>query len=109
MFSISGVRTMKKTMIAMVALAAMAAGTAQANPGKDLFSAQCSSCHGMNAEGQGMFPKLAGHAVADTQSKLKTYRSGGNVGPMSSMMWGMAGGLSDQQIADVAAYLASIK
>jgi cytochrome c553 len=100
---------MKKTMIAMVALAAMATGTAQANAGKSLFSNQCASCHGVNAEGMGMFPKLSGQSEAALSTKLKTYRSGGQVGPMTAMMAPMAMGLSDQQITDVSAYLASIK
>lgn len=101
---------MKKTLVAIAAVAAMGSTSAFAGDvaaGKTLFANSCASCHGVNAEGQGMFPKLAGQAAADVTSKLNTYKSGGQVGPMTSMMAPMAMGLSDADIANVAAYLAS--
>ncbi|MFW6343061.1 MAG: c-type cytochrome, partial [Halothiobacillaceae bacterium] len=41
------------------AMTAFAAGTAIAADeaaGKQLYGSSCASCHGMNGEGQGMFP-----------------------------------------------------
>lgn len=85
--------------------AAAAAGDVAA--GKTKFAA-CVSCHGMNGEGQGMFPKVAGQSAADLAVKLKKYRAGETVGPNSAMMAPNAAGLSDGDIADLSAYIASL-
>lgn len=86
--------------------AAAAGGDAEA--GKAKFTSSCASCHGMNGEGQGMFPKLAGHAADKTSELLKKYRAGEQVGPNSAMMAPIAGPLSDADIANLAAYIAKI-
>lgn len=91
---------------ALMASGAAVAGDAAA--GKALFAGQCASCHGANAEGQGMFPKLAGQSAADITAKLNAYKAGEQVGPMTSMMAPMATGLSDADIANVAAYVSSL-
>ena len=70
--------------------------------------ATCAACHGMNAEGQGIFPKLVGQSAADLSSKLKKYRAGEQVGPMTAMMTPNASGLSDGDIDDLSAYIASL-
>ncbi|MFZ5466141.1 MAG: c-type cytochrome [Pseudomonadota bacterium] len=85
--------------------AAAAAGDVAA--GKTKFAA-CASCHGMNGEGQGMFPKVAGQSATDLAAKLKKYRAGETVGPNSAMMAPNAAGLSDGDIADLSAYIASL-
>ncbi len=90
---------------AAAAPAAAAAGDVAA--GKTKFAA-CASCHGMNGEGQGMFPKVAGQSAADLAAKLKKYRAGETVGPNSAMMAPNAAGLSDGDIADLSAYIASL-
>jgi cytochrome c553 len=90
---------------AAAAPAAAAAGDVAA--GKTKFAA-CASCHGMNGEGQGMFPKVAGQSAADLTAKLKKYRAGETVGPNSAMMAPNAAALSDGDIADLSAYLASL-
>ncbi len=81
---------------------------ADAGAGKSLFQSKCASCHGMQAQGQGMFPKLAGKSVEEVTSKLKAYRAGEQVGPQTSMMAPMAQGLSDADIANVAAYVSGL-
>ncbi|MDM7323359.1 MAG: c-type cytochrome [Gammaproteobacteria bacterium] len=85
--------------------AAAAAGDVAAGKAK---YATCAACHGANGEGQGMFPKVAGQSAADLAAKLKKYRAGETVGPNSAMMAPNAAALSDGDIADLSAYLASL-
>ncbi len=87
------------------AAAAPAAGDPAA--GKAKF-ATCAACHGANGEGSGIFPKLAGLSAADVEAKLKQYRAGEQVGPMTSMMAPNAANLSDADIADLSAYIATL-
>lgn len=89
------------------AAAAPAAAAGDVAAGKAKFAA-CAACHGMNGEGQGMFPKVAGQSADVLADKLKKYRAGETVGPMSAMMAPNASGLSDADIADLSAYMASL-
>lgn len=68
-------------------------------------SATCAACHG--ADGNSTIPtnpKLAGQYESYLVQALKAYRSGERKNPIMS---GFAAGLSDQQIADLAAYFSS--
>ena len=81
---------------------AQAAGDAEAGKNK---SAVCGACHG--ADGNSMipnFPKLAGQVEAYTVKQLKDIKSGDRVVPE---MAGIVPGLSEQDMADLAAYYAS--
>lgn len=69
--------------------------------------ATCVGCHGAAGEG-GVGPKLAGQSAADVAAKLNAYKAGEQVGPMTSMMAPMAAGLSDSDIANIAAYTAAM-
>ncbi len=69
-------------------------------------AAACAGCHG--AEGVSanpQYPHLAGQVAAYTFKQLKDYKDGKRMG--SGIMPGMVGGLSDQDMADLAAYYAS--
>lgn len=61
----------------------------------------CASCHG--ADGNGPTP-LAGKDAAYLAQQLNDFRSGARTGSMMNML---AAGLSDQDIADLAAYYAA--
>lgn len=81
---------------------ANAAGDAQAGKSK---AAACSSCHGANGIGTtGMFPNLAGQHADYLIKQLKAFKSGERA---NAMMAPMAAGLSEQDMADIAAYYAS--
>ena len=45
-----------------------------------------------------VFPALAGQSADYIIDRLNTYKNRGQVGPMSSTMWGQAGMLSDADI-----------
>ena len=81
---------------------ANAQGDAAAGAGK---IAVCTACHGANGQSPAsIYPNLAGQWAAYLESSLKAYRAGERSGGMSALMTPQAAGLSDQDIADLAAY-----
>jgi cytochrome c553 len=75
--------------------------------GEASFSAMgCVGCHGPAGDSvmPDMFPKLAGLDEAYLDAQLKAFRSGERA---NDMMSPMAGALSDDDIANLAAYLAA--
>lgn len=101
---------MRKLLIALATTGLLTFGaTAQAGDataGQAAYST-CVGCHGAAGEG-GVGPKLAGQAATDVADKLKKYKAGEQVGPMTSMMAPMAAGLSDADIDNIAAYTAGL-
>lgn len=89
-------------LVAGTANLAQAAGDAEAGKNK---SAVCGACHG--ADGNSMvpnFPKLAGQNERYTLKQLQDIKSGARVVPE---MAGIVPGLSEQDMADLAAYYAT--
>jgi cytochrome c553 len=82
---------------------AQAAGDVQAGKAK---AGACSGCHGANGQGIAPNPALAGKSEADIVQALNDYKSGKRANPI---MKTFANPLSDQDIANVAAYYASLK
>jgi cytochrome c5 len=91
--------------VAGPAAAPAVAGDAEAGKGR---FATCVSCHGAEAQGMGIFPKLAGQSAEYIAGRLQQYRAGETVGPTSALMMPHASGLSDEAIADLAAYISSL-
>lgn len=85
--------------------AAGASGNSQRGQEK---SQVCQSCHGAtgNESLQPSYPKLAGQHADYLRHSLKAYRDGGR---QNAVMSGIAAGLSDQDIADLAAWYSSQK
>jgi cytochrome c553 len=86
-----------------VAGAAQAAGDAQAGKAK---AGACAGCHGANGEGKKPYPALAGKSESELVQALQDYKSGKRANPM---MKSLATPLSDQDMANLAAYFASLK
>lgn len=107
---------MKKTMIALV-LAASSIVSAQAADiarGKQLVDTKgCAACHGadLNSPTAPNYPRLAGQHKDYLEHALKAYKRGTKVlnGRANPTMGGMAAQLTDDEIPDVAAYIASLK
>lgn len=92
---------------AVLSTGAMAAGNADAGKGK---VAVCASCHGANGKALvPTYPSLAGQNAAYLEGALKAYKSQERKGYQAAIMYGMAAPLSDQDIADIAAFYASQK
>jgi cytochrome c5 len=68
----------------------------------------CIACHGAKGEGMGIFPKLAGHTAEEIVDLLTRYRAGETVGPNTPLMAPQAVTLSDEDIANLAAYIETL-
>jgi cytochrome c553 len=88
---------------------AFAKGDAEAGKAKSLT---CSACHGTDGNSAiAMNPKIAGQHEGYLAKQLTEFRlasrTGGKEGRNNAVMNGMAAALSDQDIADLAAYYSS--
>jgi cytochrome c553 len=74
-----------------------------------LVSNACSKCHGATGLSVSpIFPNLAGQQASYIDGALKLFRQRGRGDPHArAFMWGIARGLSDDQIAALAQYFAS--
>lgn len=82
---------------------ALSAGDAAA--GKSI-AGTCAGCHGADGvSAQDDWPNLAGQKAAYLESALKAFRDGER---KNALMSGMATGLSDADIANLAAYFSNL-
>jgi cytochrome c553 len=82
---------------------AQAAGDAQAGKAK---AGACAGCHGANGEGVKPNPALAGKSESEFVAAMQDYKSGKRANPI---MKTFATPLSDQDMANLGAYYASLK
>ena len=95
------------TLTALVALSiniqTAMAGDAAAGKAR---AAACAACHGAaGISANGMWPNLAGQKEVYLVKQLKAFRDGDRKDPM---MAPMAAGLSDDDVANLAAYYSSL-
>ena len=98
-----------RTMVAIVAALGLASGAAfagDAAAGK-AKAGSCGGCHGANGEGKGPAgPAIAGMDEAKFVAAMKDYKSGKRANPV---MKNFATPLTDADVANLAAYYASLK
>jgi cytochrome c553 len=101
---------MKRTLLAAgffallgIVGATQAAGDVQAGKAK---AGSCAGCHGANGEGKPPNPALAGKSESGFVQAMKDYKSGKRD---NAIMKTFAVPLSEQDIANLAAYYASLK
>ena len=82
---------------------------ADAEAGKVRYKKTCINCHGPAGKGAASYPKISGKEVQYITDKLETYRSGTKIGPNSGLMIMMAKPLTDEEIANISAYLKDAK
>ena len=92
---------------AVAALGPVQAGAQDLTLGETLYRETCRNCHGPKAQGMASFPKLAGQSEDYLVMRLEQYRAGEKVGPNSPLMQPHAAGLSDDDIASLAAHIAT--
>ena len=69
----------------------------------------CSQCHGPNGMGVGSsFPKLAGQSMEYISAQLQAWQAGQRTNDPLGLMGNVASKLSDQEVAAVASYYASL-
>ena len=87
--------------------AAIAAGDAAAGQAK---AATCAACHGANGiAAVQAYQSLAGQNEAYLVSSMQAYKDNQRTGGMAAVMTGQAKNLSEQDIADLAAFYAAMK
>ena len=92
------------TLLLAASTSVMAAGDPTAGREK---SQTCQACHGADGNAENpMYPILAGQYQTYLLHALKAYKSGDR---NNAIMAGMVAGLSEQDMADLAAYYASQK
>ncbi len=101
----------KAQLLANLAIGAALITTAAhaSNPaaGRQKYQATCAACHGADAISVApIYPNLAGQKDAYLIAQLTAFRDGSRP---NAIMGPMAKGLSDTDIANIAAYLASVK
>lgn len=94
------IKTTLLLVLVLIAVSARAAGDAVAGRA---MAKGCASCHGL--DGKGTIP-LAGKKADYLAEQLRAFKSGQRRQEMMNMM---AKNLSDQDIADLSAYFASLK
>ncbi|WP_439133274.1 c-type cytochrome [Pseudomaricurvus sp.] len=93
-------------LLLSVSVTTQAAGDAAAGKSKAVV---CTSCHGV--DGKAMiptYPNLAGQNAQYLELSLKAYRNGERKAGQAAIMAGMSSSLSDEDIADLAAYFSSL-
>ncbi len=80
----------------------MAGGDVTAGEGK---AVSCVGCHGANGEGVDPNPPIAGMDAELFKSSMQGFKSGEKEDPMMNML---SAPLSDEDIADLAAYFGSL-
>jgi cytochrome c553 len=74
--------------------------------GRDIATNICAGCHGANgASPSPQFPNMAGQSAFAIYKQLHDFKSGARA---SALMAGIAAGLTDDQIIDVAAHFAAL-
>lgn len=100
----------KKLMIAIMFILMLAAGGVQAGgdvaKGKEL-AADCADCHGDDGLGDEDIPGIAGMDAAEHVKELKAFKSGEREDEDGDMTDSVED-LSDQDMADLAAYYATL-
>ncbi len=92
------------TAFAVMMLPGLASAEGNAAAGAEKIT-MCAACHGIDGKSPAnIYPNIAGQWAAYIESSLKAYRAGERNGGMSAMMTPQATALSDQDIADIAAY-----
>jgi cytochrome c553 len=101
---------MKRTSAIVVGVAlaswSVAAEAADVAAGQSRYQVNCVNCHGAAGQGMASFPAIQGRDAAYITERLETYRAREMVGPNSAIMMSLAADLSDDDIANLAAFIA---
>ena len=92
---------------ASLTLSAAEAWGGDAVAGEKRYLVNCVNCHGKAGKGMASFPSLVGRDAEYIADRLTQYRAREKVGPNSAIMMSLTGDLSDDDIANLAAYVSA--
>ncbi len=95
------------TVCAALTLSVAEARGGDAVAGKTRYLVNCVNCHGATGKGMASFPSLVGRDADYISARLVKYRNREKVGPNSAIMMSLTGELSDDDIANLAAYVST--
>lgn len=84
------------------------ARAAKVRAGMLKYESICRLCHHRSGIGGKFTPPIAGKTEEGVQTLLKLYRSGVQMGPLTNLMAPWAAELSDEDISNLAAYVATL-
>ena len=100
-YAVAGIFALSAAIPGLASAADAAAGKAKA--------AVCAACHGQNGIAQiPTYPNLAGQNEQYLVAAIKAYKNKQRTGGQAAIMQGQAAALSDTDIANLAAYFASL-
>jgi cytochrome c553 len=95
------------SFIAYVPTGSLAKGEALVKTGGSGKTMQCAVCHGPDLKGMGQVPRIAGISPVYIGRQLYNFKNGQITGPMADMMKAVVDRLTDEDILDISAYVAS--
>jgi cytochrome c553 len=102
-------RDPRSGFIAYVPPGSVEKGKALVVGGGDGKTVACAACHGEGLRGNETFPPLAGRSPSYLARQLEDFKHFSRVGPGSQLMQPIVRNLSDEDILDIAAYVASLR
>lgn len=78
-----------------------------ASAGQTKYENACAQCHGASGGGAGSFPSLQDKDADFVTKRLRQYREGERVGSNTGLMAPAARDLSDDDIANLSAYIST--
>lgn len=98
------VKVSAAALLSSMAYSGLASAAGDATAGSEKIAA-CAACHGTDGRAAAdIYPSLNGQSATYLDMALKAYRAGERAGGMAVIMTPQAANLSDQDIADIAAY-----
>lgn len=76
---------------------------------KKMYRRECRGCHGPTGKGLSSYPRLLGHPADYIAGRLEQYRAGEKLGPNTPLMAPRARKLSDEDIVNLAEYIAAFQ
>lgn len=80
---------------------------ADMSAGETMYREACAQCHGRAGRGMASFPSITGKDEDYLATRLMEYRDGETVGPNSALMKPVAEALSDEDIANLSAFVST--
>ncbi|MBI3050601.1 MAG: c-type cytochrome [Acidobacteria bacterium] len=112
----NGVRNPRSGWIAYVPVGSVArgkqlveTGEAMVNGGPVRKTTACATCHGADLNGLGDLPAIASRSPSYIMRQLYDFKSGARNGTYAEMMKPVVASLTNDEMRDIVAYLASIK